>query len=88
MHSNCCVCMLLEYIFDKEWSCEVRGFWNCKSFTQVRYMITNFVTRATCMSRDHTAFQLPPVNCVLFIYLFINYIIIHFAFVEYWQFGR
>ena len=44
-------------------------------------MITNFITRATCMGRDHTAFQLPPVNCVLFIfylffYLFINYIII------------
>ena len=78
MHSNCCVCMLLEYIFDKEWSCEVRRFWNCKSFTQVRYMITNFVTRATCMSRDCTAFQLSPVNCVLFICLFINYITIQY----------
>ena len=79
MHSNCCVCMLLEYIFDKEWSCEVRRFWNCKSFTQVRYMITNFVTRATCMSRDCTAFQLSPVSCVLFIcllfYSLLNYTI-------------
>lgn len=41
-------------------------------------MITNFVTRATCMSRDCTAFQLSPVNCVLFICLFINYITIQY----------
>ena len=30
-----------EYIFDKEWNSQVRRFWNCKSFTQVRLMTIN-----------------------------------------------